>query len=314
MSRVGFVFDPRYLGHEMGHGHPESPERLRAIQAQLQSSGTWARLQHLHPRKAERQWIEQIHLAEYVDSLERCSPATGYASFDSDTSMCPGTVDAAYLATGGALSAADAIMHEDIDQAFCAVRPPGHHAEADRAMGFCFFNSVAIVARYLQRRHGVERVLIVDWDVHHGNGTQHAFYNDDTVLFFSTHQFPYYPGTGNAMELGDGRGEGTTINVPLPGGQGDEAYQEIFQKVLIPAAETFQPEFVVISAGFDAHHDDPLAGMNLTEEGYAELTGIVLSIAENFSSGRVLSCLEGGYHLQALSKSVERHLKVFLDS
>ncbi|TFG59878.1 MAG: histone deacetylase [Nitrospirales bacterium] len=313
MGRVGFVYDPRYLGHEMGPGHPESPERLRAICAQLQTSGTWSRLHQVAPRRAERQWIELIHRASYVESLERRSPAKGYASLDPDTSMSPGTLDAAYLATGGALAAVDAIMNGDIDQAFCAVRPPGHHAETDRAMGFCFFNSVAIAARYIQQHYGLKRVLIVDWDVHHGNGTQHAFYDDASVLFFSTHQFPFYPGTGGAMETGEGRGKGLTINVPLSGGQGDDEYRAVFQKGLVPAADTFQPDFVVISAGFDAHRDDPLASMDLTEEGYGELTSMVASIAKNFSSGRILACLEGGYHLQALAESVDQHLQALLD-
>ena len=314
MGRVGFVYDPRYLGHEMGHGHPESPERLRAICAQLQSSGTWSRLHQLTPRRAERQWIERIHDSSYIDSLEQRSPQDGYASLDPDTSMSPGTLESAYLAAGGALAAVDAIMNNEVDQAFCAVRPPGHHAEADRAMGFCFFNTVAIAARYIQQKYGVQRVLIVDWDVHHGNGTQHAFYDDASVLFFSTHQFPYYPGTGRATETGEGQGKGLTINVPFSGGQGDDEYREVFQNVLVPAADSFKPEFVLISAGFDAHREDPLASMDLTAQGYAELTGIVASIAKNFSSGRILSCLEGGYHLHALAESVDHHLLSLLDS
>jgi acetoin utilization deacetylase AcuC-like enzyme len=314
MGRVGFVYDPRYLGHEMGRSHPESPERLRAICGQLQSSGTWSRLHQVTARRAERQWIERIHDSSYVDSLERRSPVDGYATLDPDTSMSPGTLEAAYFAAGGALVAVDAIMKGDIDQAFCAVRPPGHHAEADRAMGFCFLNTVAIAARYIQQQYGVQRVLIVDWDVHHGNGTQHAFYDDASVLFFSTHQFPYYPGTGRATETGEGPGKGFTINVPLSGGQGDDEYREVFHKVLVPAADTFQPEFVLISAGFDAHRDDPLASMDLTEQGYAELTNIVASIAKNYSRGRILACLEGGYHLQALAESVDHHLLALLDS
>lgn len=314
MGRVGFVYDPRYLGHEMGRSHPESPERLRAICGQLQASGTWSRLHQLTPRRAERRWIELIHDSSYIDNLERRSPADGYATLDPDTTMCPGSLEAAYFATGGALVAVDAIMKGDIDQAFCAVRPPGHHAEADTAKGFCFLNTVAIAARYIQQQYGVQRVLIVDWDVHHGNGTQHAFYDDASVLFFSTHQFPFYPGTGRATETGEGPGKGLTINVPLSGGQGDDEYRDVFQKVLIPAANVFQPEFVLISAGFDGHRDDPLASMELTEQGYAELTGIVASIAKNYSRGRILACLEGGYHLHALAESVDHHLLALLDS
>ncbi len=308
MAQTGFVYHPAYLQHDMGAGHPEAPERLRAILARLESDGLVDRLVRLEPAPADDRWITEIHTASYLADLHARSPASGHVALDPDTALSARTLQAAYLAVGGALVAADAIMAGRADNAFCAVRPPGHHAERERAMGFCFLNTVAIVTRYLQRRHGLERVLIVDWDVHHGNGTQQAFYDDPSVLFFSTHQFPYYPGSGRATEQGEGAGAGYTINVPLPAGQDDGAYRSIFQRVLIPAADAFKPDFLVISAGFDAHRDDPLAGMGLTEDGYADLTGLLTDVAARHCRGRLLSCLEGGYHLEALAGSVQRHV------
>ncbi len=312
MAKTGLVYHPAYLEHDMGAGHPESPNRLRAIMQQLEQSGTAARLTRIAPRKAEDEWITQIHTASYLEMLKAEAPATGRVSLDVDTSISPGSLTAAYLAAGGALAAVDAIMSKDVDHVFCAVRPPGHHAEAGHAMGFCLFNNVAIAARYAQKRYGLSRVLIVDWDVHHGNGTQHSFEEDPSVLFFSTHQFPHYPGTGRATERGRGAGEGFTINVPMEAGEGDEEYRAVFQKTLVPAADAFKPEFVIISAGFDAHQDDPLAGMGLTEEGYEDLTGIVAGIAKRHANGRILSSLEGGYNLTALSASVDRHIQALL--
>jgi acetoin utilization deacetylase AcuC-like enzyme len=228
--------------------------------------------------------------------------------------MGPGSLAAAYLAAGGALAAVDAIQSGQVDHVFCAVRPPGHHAEAGRAMGFCLFNNVAVAARYVQKKHGLKNVLIVDWDVHHGNGTQHSFEEDPSVLFFSTHQYPHYPGTGRATERGKGSGEGFTINVPMEPGQGDDEYRAIFLKYLVPVAEKFKPEFVIISAGFDAHKDDPLANMCLTEEGYSELTRIVAGIAKRHAGGRILSSLEGGYNLSALAASVDAHIQALLNA
>ena len=314
MGRVGYVSHPAYLLHDMGRSHPESPERLRAIRAQLEWSGTWSRLHQidhdgpngngLNSSTTPPMWralndgLPQVAMLPWI-LIRRCVP---------ERWMPP------IWQSAGGLAAVDAIMQGDIDQAFCAVRPPGHHAEADRAMGFCFFNTVAIAARYLQQQYGLQKIMIVDWDVHHGNGTQQAFYDDPTVLFFSTHQYPFYPGTGRATETGEGQGKGLTINVPLSGGQGDEEYRDIFQKVLVPAAERFQPEFIVISAGFDAHRDDPLASMALTEQGYADMTTIVSTIAKKFAGGRIVSCLEGGYFLKALAGSVDCHLQVLLDS
>ena len=312
MGRTGFIYHPAYLDHDMGSGHPESPQRLKAIISRLESTGLLERLVRIEPAPAADTWLLQVHAASYIEGLKIHAPARGRVSLDPDTAMSPGTLPAAYLAAGGVLAGVDAIMAGRVDHAFCAVRPPGHHAEHDRAMGFCFFNNVAIATRYLQRRHGIQRVLIVDWDVHHGNGTQHSFYEDPTVLFFSTHQYPHYPGTGKTAERGAGKAEGLTINVPLSAGEGDREYAEVFRRVLVPAADAFNPDFVIISAGFDAHRDDPLASMRLTEQGYAELTGIVAAIAVRHCRGRLVSSLEGGYHLPALAASVESHLSALL--
>jgi acetoin utilization deacetylase AcuC-like enzyme len=312
MGKTGLVYDPRYLDHDMGAGHPESPNRLRAIMQQLEQSGTAARLTRIEPREAKDEWITEIHTPSYLAMLKTHAPTNGRVSLDPDTSMSSGSLTAAYLAAGGTLAAVDAIMSRQVDHVFCAVRPPGHHAESGRAMGFCLFNNVAIASRYIQKKYGLKRVLIVDWDVHHGNGTQHSFEDDPSVLFFSTHQYPHYPGTGGATERGRGAGEGYTINVPMEAGGGDEEYHAIFLKTLMPAADDFKPEFVIVSAGFDAHRDDPLASMGLTEAGYADLTNIVAGIAERHAQGRILSSLEGGYNLTALAASVDRHIQALL--
>jgi acetoin utilization deacetylase AcuC-like enzyme len=314
MGNTGLVYHSAYLEHDMGPGHPESPNRLRAIMQQLEQSSTMARLTKIEARKAEDEWLTQIHSPGYVLSLNRHAPTSGHVSLDADTSMSPGSLNAAYLAAGGVLAAVDAIMAQEVDHVFCAVRPPGHHAEAGRAMGFCLLNNVAIAARYVQKKYALARVLIVDWDVHHGNGTQHSFEDDASVLFFSTHQYPHYPGTGRGSERGKGEGTGFTVNVPMEAGEGDEEYHTVFLKSLVPAADAFKPEFVIISAGFDAHKDDPLASMGLTEAGYTDLTNIVAGIAKRHAQGRIISSLEGGYNLTALARSVDAHINALLNA
>ena len=214
------------------------------------------------------------------------------------------------MAAGGVLAAVDAVMNKQVTNAFCAVRPPGHHAMENRAMGFCIFNNVAIGTKYVQKKYGLSNVLIVDWDVHHGNGTQAAFYDDPTVLYFSVHQYPFYPGSGSEAEKGEGKGLNYTINVPLPAGSGDDVYVKAFEEKLRPAALAFGPDFVFISAGFDAHENDLLGGMKVTADGFAELTRIVKAIAQRCCNGRIVSVLEGGYHLGGLAASVEAHIRV----
>ena len=250
-----------------------------------------------------------MHTPEYVERVKKsCAAGTGYV----DTPDAPASSDsyeAALAAAGGVLEAVDAVMDRRIKNAFCAVRPPGHHALKNRAMGFCLFNNVAIAAKYIQKKHKLAKVLIVDWDVHHGNGTQAAFYDDPTVFYFSTHQSPFYPGSGNANEKGEGKGAGFTLNVPLPAGSGDAEYEKAFEEKLKPAAAAFKPDFVLISAGFDAAQDDLLGRMKVSPAGYATLTRIVKGIAEKYCQGRLVVTLEGGYNLEALAASVEAHVR-----
>jgi acetoin utilization deacetylase AcuC-like enzyme len=305
---TGLVYHADYLLHDPGPGHPECPARLRAIIDHLKRVDLWDALRLIQPEPAPEAAILRVHPQVYLRHLEAAA-AEAPTYLDADTPISPDSYRVARLAAGGVLAAADAVMAGRVRNAFVAVRPPGHHALSDRAMGFCLLNNVAIAARHLQVAHGLERVLIADWDVHHGNGTQAIFYEDASVLYFSTHQFPFYPGTGAQGDRGRGNGVGTTVNVPLWAGSGDAEILAAFREHLVPAAEAFRPDFVLISAGFDAHVADPLASLRVTEAGYAELTAVVTSLADRFAAGRVVSVLEGGYHLEALPQAVEAHIR-----
>jgi acetoin utilization deacetylase AcuC-like enzyme/formylglycine-generating enzyme required for sulfatase activity len=309
-SRTGFVYQDIYLQHETGSNHPETPQRLKAIIKRLNPAGSSMQLLTPGSSSNSLEWVTAIHTPEYVRRV-RDSCQEGIKYMDSvDTPISAESYDVALAAVGGVLSAIDEVMAGNISNAFCAIRPPGHHALKDRAMGFCLFNNVAIGARYVQKKYGLSKVLIVDWDVHHGNGTQAAFYDDPTVLYFSTHQYPFYPGTGSEEEKGTGKGLGYNINVPLPAGSGDEECVKAFEEILKPRALEFKPDFVLISAGFDAHKDDLLGGMNVTVKGFEEMTAIVKDIAETCCNGRIVSVLEGGYNLSGLAESVEAHISV----
>jgi len=311
MSRTGFVYHEDFLKHEMGAWHPENPARLTAIVEHLKKINLLPQLTAIEPYESPLEWISTIHAAEYI-SFVKGACLSGGAQLDPDTSVNKESYRVALLAAGGLLAAVDAIMNDKIDNAFCAVRPPGHHAEYNRAMGFCLFNNIAIAAKYIQQHYHLKKVLIVDWDVHHGNGTQNSFYEDATVFYFSVHQWPHYPGTGLANERGSGAGDGFTLNKPLSSGADDATYLKIFKEELVPIATNFKPGFVLISAGFDAHQNDPLAGMNLSTDGFAALTSIIKQIAVDLCQGRLISTLEGGYNLEALAQSVEVHLNVLM--
>jgi acetoin utilization deacetylase AcuC-like enzyme len=310
---TGFVYGDIYLQHDTGRSHPERPERLTAIIKRLEKHELLSRLACIKPRPAAEQWLSAVHTPAHVAGIRSLAKQGGGHAGSADTPVSPESYKVAVEAVGGVLAAVDAVMDGKARNAFCAVRPPGHHATRNRAMGFCLFNNVAIAARYIQQKYKLSRILIVDWDVHHGNGTQAIFYDDPSVFYFSVHQYPFYPGTGGAKEKGEGKGLGTTLNVPLDAGCGDGDFQKALEEKLVPAMKEFKPEFVLISAGFDAHRHDPLGGMKVTEAGFAELTRIVENIAQEHCGGRLVSVLEGGYGLEGLAASVEAHLRVLMD-
>lgn len=312
MKRTGFVYDERYLLHSTFENHPECPARLQAIYRNLKETGLLDKLISIKAVAANQRWIEAVHNIRYIMRFEEAC-IMGFPDFDhADNSICRDTYDAALLAAGGVLEAIDAVMDNRVDNAFCAVRPPGHHAEIDRAMGFCYFNNVAIGARYLQRKWGIERVGIIDFDVHHGNGTQHIFENDPTVYYYSIHEHPSfaYPGTGREFETGSALGDGFTLNSPVLPGRGDEEYRKLVTTDLIPAFKNFKPEVILLSAGFDAHRDDVMSGTVLTSEGYDFISEVILRLVDTYAEGRVISVLEGGYNLEKLPLLVANHIRM----
>lgn len=310
--KTAVLYSDHFLHHNTGEGHPESPERLIRIIGYLKRSSQFKGLEFFEPRPATIQGIEYVHKSDYIQRVVRICERGG-GSLDPDTVISKESFNSAILSVGAGLTASDLIMEGKIKNAFCAVRPPGHHAEVDRGMGFCIFNNVAITARYLQKKYGIERILIIDWDVHHGNGTQHIFEEDDSVFYFSIHQHPHYPMTGRAEERGIGKGEGFTLNVPLGPGADDKVYLLVFREILNPVVESFRPQFILISAGFDCHINDPLGNMLVSEAGFYEITKIVMEWGKRYSEERVLSLLEGGYSHEHLPSSVGAHILALME-
>ena len=307
-----FIYDKAYLRHDTGPQHYENRKRLESIlKAVTEDEALNSRLRRLTPAAAREEDLLRCHSAEMID-LIRASIAHGGTHLDTDTPISAESFDVACLAAGAAITAVDAVMQEEGGHAFALVRPPGHHATHNRLMGFCLLNNAAIAARYAQAKHSVENVLIVDWDVHHGNGTQDIFWTDNTVFFFSTHQSPHYPGTGGRTEIGEGKGKGFTLNIPLAAQTSARAHREAFRAALKDIESRFHPDLVIVSAGFDSHRGDPLGSLMLEDPDYAEMTKDVLRLADKHSSGRVIGLLEGGYNLDLLGGAVAAHLEALL--
>lgn len=327
--RVGFCTSPRFLDHDTGPHHPERPDRLRAIFAAVREAGMidspnplcdeylqfdlkdrkYPRLVELEPRNARLQDLLRVHPRRHIDRVRIASESGGMLD-SGDTTVCAASYKVALLAAGACLTCVDAVMTGKVDRAFAAVRPPGHHAEPNASMGFCLFSNIAIAARYAQRKYHLKRIGIVDFDVHHGNGTQAVFFTDDSVLFLSLHEDPHviYPGSGYDWEIGGGKAKGYTVNIPLPPRAGDKAYLWAMEETVVPKLDAFRPELLLISAGFDAHKGDPLADMELSDNGYYRMTRMLAEVADRHCKGRIISALEGGYNLKALGRSVVHHL------
>ena len=315
MKKTGYLHDNRYMLHDTGPYHPEMAERLTAIYNGIKEAGLIDKLILLPAVRADIKWIQAVHDANYIRRFEEVC-LSGNRTFDyPDNQMCVDTYETAMLAVGGVLDVARRIMEGELDNAFCAVRPPGHHAEYDQAMGFCYFNNVAIAARYLQAEFDIQRVGIIDFDVHHGNGTQHLFENDNTVFYYSIHQHPSFafPGTGREFEEGVDQGQGYTVNSPVLPGQGDDIYHKLMGDDLIPAFERFKPEMIIVSTGFDGHQSDDMSDVNLSTEGYSWIMKTIMELAAHYTHGRLLSVLEGGYCLDMLGELAANHVEILLE-
>lgn len=311
-SKVGLYYSEKFLLHDTGFGHPERPDRLRAIIKAIDESSLKAQLNFPKFLPATIEQVQLAHTPEYI-SIVKEAIEDGYHQLPTgDTAISKDSWQAALLAVGALISACDNLMKKELSSAFCLVRPPGHHANADRGMGFCLFNNIAIAARYLQKFHGIKKVLIVDFDVHHGNGTQDIFYEDDSVFYFSVHEKDIYPGTGHAIETGHNKGKGFTLNVELPSGSIDSKALAAMREKLVPAMQTFQPEFILVSAGFDAHQDDPLGHLKYTANGYGAFAKELINLADQYANGHIVFTLEGGYSLKGLSESVLKILEILI--
>jgi acetoin utilization deacetylase AcuC-like enzyme len=303
--KTGFVYDPVYLKHDTGQ-HVENAERLEAIMAHLEQTGLRLQLTHIKPRSATTEEIASVHDEQYIAHIQDVAQSGG-GWLDPDTVMSPDSYEAAVYAAGGVISATEAIMGGEVSSAFALVRPPGHHATSRQAKGFCLFNNVAIAARYALAKYNLERILIVDFDVHHGNGTHDTFYDEPRVLYISTHQYPFYPGTGAIDD-----GNESTVNIPLPAGCGDDEYLRVFEQIIVPLARRFNPELILVSAGYDPHWADELALMQVSTTGFARMTEIIKGLADELCEGRLALSLEGGYNLTALAASVKATFDVLL--
>ncbi len=315
MNKTGFLYDDRYLQHQTGHYHPEVPARLAQIYQGIEEAGLLSKLIPLKASSADLKWIELVHDRPYIKRFEKAC-LSGQRMFDSpDNQMCSRTYEIALLAVGGILNAVSLVMAGDLDNAFCAVRPPGHHAETNKAMGFCYFNNVAIAARFLQKQFRITRVGIIDFDVHHGNGTQHIFEGDSTVFYYSIHEHPSfaYPGTGREFENGKDFGFGFTKNSPVLPGQGDREYRELIRNDLQPAFNDFNPEVILVSTGFDAHVDDEMSDISLSTDGFTWIMRKIMDMAQRSAKGRIVSVLEGGYSLKRLPELAANHVQILLN-